>query len=875
MLIPTRKSLWDIILEKLGWNKPTDANTGGAYINEQTQQSVPIGTPSLGYNAQGEKISNGVTSLDNFSQPTKQNLIQNDISTTSQTSFSTNPLTQNNTFTTTQPIKSSIQSNPLPFSTNKTYINSYTQQSVPIETFDQNNNIQEKDLNQSSNYPITLPKIITSAVNIVKQNIPSFQSSENIVAPQQSFSQSTTQTTTQPNIFTSLAKRIEKSNQLSQEAAQAFRNLPPLEQIRQVTGFIFDTPIKFIASAIEAPKIAQDILNNKPEGGIITLPKWLRFFASQDKITSFQKDALNLKQQVDTSLQQFPGLSASQREKISNGISLGLTALQVLLSGVYTKWLGEQGAQYLQSFAPSEEHLAAWATLGYPETLQEAKTNYYNLAHEFRDEYIGGGDNAKIINKAYEVLENQGIPDHNIISTTLGKIGTVLLSPPSQATNILTGVPIGQVTRTEGLLPSRAGYIPTQPYQPTPQVIPVGLSIKSQPVSPEEPIQHVVHNLPENIQNLIGKTSADGFTIQSIIPVAEGYEAKIISPSKQVITTIINSNNIDNLINTYNPPKLRTISPIEKQIAQLTYQLDNAKNPTEQAIIQTKIDKLQKQLDTETAKPEAKPVITPEINPPSEITPAVQKEAVEEGVNQKVSNIPEVTPIEQNKAIEEPIKNIPSETPLSETLQNKPSLQEPSPKIVNTPQEAQQDTINTIEQQRAQFVDAWNKSSEAMKTFLKSKSDLIEKNWNYLSAKFNQLAKESTTIDEYFQGMQKIGVNKVVGDLYSPELAQIFNNDVIEGAFNVLKNSNLKPFEFLNAVEGLNQLLVGQVPTPYTVKILNKVFNTDLTPSIKERYVLSPKQKALTAFGQIYNLSRSIKAGFFDFSAYFTQMTMA
>ena len=114
------------------------------------------------------------------------------------------------------------------------------------------------------------------------------------------------------------------------------------------------------------------------------------------------------------------------------------TGISILMDAYLTGRLATAGAKQLSKLFPEEQHLAAWGTLGTPNTMAEAKQSFNNLQRKYHPDRPGGNVAiSKQINNAYEVLKKQGIPDSNLVKTKLGQLGNALLSTPeySEITN--------------------------------------------------------------------------------------------------------------------------------------------------------------------------------------------------------------------------------------------------------------------------------------------------------------------------------------------------------------------------------------------------------------------------------------------------------
>jgi len=202
-----------------------------------------------------------------------------------------------------------------------------------------------------------------------------------------------------------------------------------------------------------------------------------------------------------------------------------------------------------------------------------------------------------------------------------------------------------------------------------------GLSIEE--IGPsQENVSPETSALPPEVKNLINKQDELGATIVNITPIENGYQAIIRTPNGNEFPTIINNSNLDYFIGEYyiepTSKKIENKLPSEventrkniiSQIAKLNRQLEETTDNTEAAAIQTKIDKLQAQLDKleSSTTPEVQPETKPETKP--EVKPEIQTKVPTE-------IIPETPP------------EIPPETPPQEPI--KETTEQPPQKIVRT-----------------------------------------------------------------------------------------------------------------------------------------------------------------------------------------------
>ena len=97
-----------------------------------------------------------------------------------------------------------------------------------------------------------------------------------------------------------------------------------------------------------------------------------------------------------------------------------------------------------------------------------------------------------------------------------------------------------------------------------------------------------------------------------------------------------------------------------------------------------------------------------------------------------------------------------------------------------------------------------------------------------------------------------------------------FDQKSVDRLFDMIaKNRVLGDWEKISAQKGLLKVLEGRIPTKGEISLLNDVFGEKFTKALLEK---RPFFEKLIDMGmQLYNLSRSFLAGFFDFSATYMQ----
>lgn len=107
-------------------------------------------------------------------------------------------------------------------------------------------------------------------------------------------------------------------------------------------------------------------------------------------------------------------------------------------------------------------------------------------------------------------------------------------------------------------------------------------------------------------------------------------------------------------------------------------------------------------------------------------------------------------------------------------------------------------------------------------------------------------------------------MEKVTTDALKESLTQ----PAIKGLFDKLSQSKLNQGEYLNAGEGLQNLLDGKLPTESQIELLNKVFPSDVVDNLVNNRSLV--KKVIDAAGEVLNVPRALVASF-DMSAPFRQ----
>lgn len=138
-------------------------------------------------------------------------------------------------------------------------------------------------------------------------------------------------------------------------------------------------------------------------------------FNTAGAITGYDSQSV-LKDAVSSGL-----IKQSTADAIASSVkSVSTLAGQIVLGG-YVYGLIEDGMSpkdaevQAQSKADDLNHVTAWDKLGRPDTMDEAKANYRELAHSMHPDKAGG-TTAKMseLNQAYDLLKSKGIPDSSL-----------------------------------------------------------------------------------------------------------------------------------------------------------------------------------------------------------------------------------------------------------------------------------------------------------------------------------------------------------------------------------------------------------------------------------------------------------------------------
>ena len=280
-------------------------------------------------------------------------------------------------------------------------------------------------------------------------------------------------------------------------------------------------------------------------------------------------------------------------------------------------------------------------------------------------------------------------------------------------------------------------------------------------------------------------------------------------------------------------------------------------------------------------------------------TPVIKKtvEYFKANATPPVKNTREVTAYNAVKAhIEQGVDDMPIESEATETINELltleavkeiPNLIELKEELKDTPIEVIKtdgttDSIPTnttvgvftkqeIETKKQKFIDAFKSVSEQLKEIKLTKQDLIHANNEALAAQFAEAMINSKDLADVPAAFRKIGVAKKVSEIYSDEVKTKMEG-AVQDAYDAIRMSDLKPFEKANAALALVELASGHLPGDYTMKLLAKVFGKDFILEMRNIIPVSQSEKFWYVTSQVYNLSRTVLAGFFDFSATLNQL---
>jgi len=383
---------------------------------------------------------------------------------------------------------------------------------------------------------------------------------------------------TQPRVVTSNTYRdvIQKSQQsfpqpeyqmfdASKQAAEQFRSLSPAEKWKEIGGYIggiaqqiAKAGVKFGYSVI--PEVQKILKTGEPSEGL-PVGKVGKFLFGTDKITSYQKDII-------TNLSQIRAENPQEPYYESVAKASAMPVVDMLFDAWITSGLVKAGAKGLEKLLPSKTQINNWAVAKYPTTKAQGIKNIKQELHIYHPDkapaYGISPQVAKVqsakLNEALKYFNTakNPIPNQNVVKNVLGRFGQVLLEQPSQLNELLTqplvqrGEPI-----IRGILPSKTGMQPVQPYQPTAKIPAVGLGVKEVPVSPEKPISKAI---TPKIPSPLAKEATKFLTkTYGITNIADAHNAPWIAPNGKLI-----GNLADHQESAVNTLKHIGIKPIDK-----------------------------------------------------------------------------------------------------------------------------------------------------------------------------------------------------------------------------------------------------------------------------------------------------------------------
>jgi hypothetical protein len=249
--------------------------------------------------------------------------------------------------------------------------------------------------------------------------------------------------------------------------AAAYVALQPVEMAKNIA----QTIPRFLA---EATLSLADVLQgtkNKVTEPVVTLPKEVELSPLMQKVFGTDKlRSWGVKMNENTVAIQsaFPDLNPNV--SVAGGIAT--TSIGVAFDAWVTASVAKSLLRQLVKFAPDVAQNGAWAELGFPKTMPEAKASYLDLAKVYHpDKATGNAVTFMRVNEAYKLLEQTGIPDTSSIKSLVGRTAQALLSDPKNAASVFFyGPTTTPTTQTRLALP---GYV-----SETPNVPRVGLQVE-------------------------------------------------------------------------------------------------------------------------------------------------------------------------------------------------------------------------------------------------------------------------------------------------------------------------------------------------------------------------------------------------------------
>lgn len=239
-------------------------------------------------------------------------------------------------------------------------------------------------------------------------------------------------------------------------------------------------PVVAIEAVKWTPKTIAKVVKNYKDipyqaKGIETKPGYVPLIG---EITGYGEDVQKLQKEFEKQ-----GIDEDIASWAAASRIIGFAALDMIgLYGSLTR-----GTDFLKrNLTPElQQRIDAWKVLGQPKTPAEQNATWKQLSQQFHPDKLGGNATVQTkLNQANDILKSAGIPTQkDLLKFYAGQAGAKATAPISQ----LMQRPPTPEALPFAALPERAGYTPTQAYQPAYQPK-MGLGVREMPLEPIKPI---------------------------------------------------------------------------------------------------------------------------------------------------------------------------------------------------------------------------------------------------------------------------------------------------------------------------------------------------------------------------------------------------
>lgn len=302
-------------------------------------------------------------------------------------------------------------------------------------------------------------------------------------------------------------------------------------------------------------------------------------FDNAGKVTAFSADKL---------LQALPIQQKTKDELSSSVRNVSTLAGQVVLGGfIYEKITGGMNPEKVKKEAAQQaediNHVNAWADLGKPKTMEEAKANYRKMAHEMHPDKPGGSTEAMSkVNQAFDILEKKGIPGKNLVKLapeikekTAEKVEPKMIGADDVSAKVSTDLASGKsknaiildLSRKMGVDDARTLVekvsLTTKPVESIAEPAPVPIT----PPRPNPEVAQAQSKLEEVNESILEKTPSE--IQQHLVDVSTSVDSNVQELTKKVDAL---KQQLDNA-----PDRTAKKSQLKKQLSEAKTTLETAK----------------------------------------------------------------------------------------------------------------------------------------------------------------------------------------------------------------------------------------------------------------------------------------------------------